>query len=126
ALEQRFEGGGNVAAAELVHYFTLAGNIEKEAKYGLLAGEELVHQRPDDAMHYLQRGLFLGTPKDPIRAARFQRMLAEAAFDQGKLDEARLGLEGSLTKLGGGVVRTNWRLPLQFLRQLAIQVLHLV
>jgi len=129
ALERRFTAGTGASAGgtgELSHYFRLAADPVKEAKYGLLAGEELVHQRPDEAVRHLEQGLRLGAPTSPVKSARCQRLLAEAMFDQGKLDEARSELESAVAKLGFDVSRRGWRLPFQFLLQLAIQVVHLI
>jgi len=126
ALELRRVAGGSAAPGELAHHFMLAGDAEKEAQYDLLAGEELVHQRPDEAVRHLERGLLLGAPTDPLRAAHFQRLLAEASFDQGKLDEARQVLETAVTNLGGRVSRPGWGVLFGLARQLSIQVLHLL
>ena len=126
ALEQRAEAGVPVVAGELTHYFALAGNVEKEARYGLSAGEDLVHQRPDEAIRHLERAFRIGPPSDPLRASHFRRVLAEAKFDQGELDEAGRVLKDAIASLGVRVSQRGWRLPLAFLRQLTIQLLHLL
>jgi eukaryotic-like serine/threonine-protein kinase len=126
ALEQRADAGIPVVAGELTHYFALAGNLEKEARYGLSAGEDLVHQRPDEAIRHLERALQIATPEDPVRASHFRRVLAEAKFDRGELDEAGNVLKDAIDSLGVQARQRGWSLPFAFLRQVTTQALHLL
>ncbi len=128
-LEAAYVDRGTHAAA-LAHHWGMAGDHTKEAVYAALGGQRAVEGAAyPQAVALLTRALDLATadPSLPVEMAPTERLLGEALFASGHIEEGRARLERAVRHLGGPVptlstARTSVTLAGQVVRQILHRV----
>jgi tRNA A-37 threonylcarbamoyl transferase component Bud32/tetratricopeptide (TPR) repeat protein len=96
-------GAAPEQTAALTFHWGVAGDAAKERSYARLGGEQALQSGAYDvAIAYLKRALELADQGQVARAdrAHWERLLGEAYYGLGKLDQSRLHLDRALQQLG--------------------------
>ena len=128
-LEAAYIDRGSHAAA-LAHHWGVAGDHTKEAVYAALGGQRAVEGAAyPQAVALLTRALDLAEADTslPVELAPTERLLGEALFASGHLEEGRVRLERAVRYLGGPVptlstARTSATVAGQIVRQILHRV----
>lgn len=129
-MAEAIEGSSDTAVAQaviLAHHWSQAGDIEKEAYYSAIAGEQALGSgAPGEAAHLLTRAYHL---YQQIRAsssiqARMCQLLALTYVTLGQLDRTRDYAIKALTLLGRKHITTVGAPMLLLLQEIARQFVH--
>lgn len=113
----------------LAYHWSQAGNTEKERNYTITAGEQSLHTGAyQEAVDYLKRALELYDRSDSSRLARAHtyRQLGQAYLGMGNIANARLAFANALDLLQYGIPPGGWRLQVQLLWQVFVQITRLI
>ncbi len=102
-----------------------ASRVPEASKYLELAGEQAAASYANrEAVQLFSRLLELARAAPPVSRARWERLLGEAQFRLGELDESRRHLEAALALADESLPATSGRLRLGFALEVARQALY--
>ncbi len=134
-LERRGDGGARANAPVLAHHWDRAGDPLRACRHLESAGEQaFVTGAFPEAAAFLERAIELraahtrelGDAFGRARVARWERLVAESRYNTGDLPGAALRAQQALDLHGIRVERSTFAGLLTLLRQLAVQLSHLV
>ncbi|HSW14829.1 MAG TPA: hypothetical protein VLI06_18435, partial [Solimonas sp.] len=109
----------------LAHHWKRAGNASKALQHLELAAEQALRNHAnEEVLRFLHeaRALAAATPAEPLRQARWERLMGEAERALGHAPEARTHLEAAIALLGWPMPASGpgiaWKIIRESLRQL--------
>ncbi len=113
-------------AAALAYHWGKAGNLRKEGRYSIVAGEQALHSGAyKEAVKFLSRSLSL-IDQSSVERAHLTRQLAEAYYGLGDLVNSREHLYEALELLGYAPLKSRLQAMSSLMREVLRQIGHRV
>ncbi len=113
---------------ELARHFRALGLAHEELLCVARAGERVILASPRQGVELLTRAVHLaeteGAPS--IDVVRWQRLIGDALYANGEMQDALVGLRSALRTLGYGWPRSTFGWVYMLLTQLVVQLLHII